>query len=126
MTQPDAREGQAGPPGESDRSIVPLKRGNSRRGKGPDFGRAMEATRAWGLTVRSRNPVDGSEVVERAVLTGEGCAVGTRVYQSVKPVGEPDAVDPHVRFDVAGGGNGAWRDTRAPATERAGNTQGLT
>jgi hypothetical protein len=36
--QPDAREGQAGLPGESDRFVVLSKRGNARGGKGPDFG----------------------------------------------------------------------------------------
>ncbi len=37
MTQPDAREGQAGPSGESERSIVPRKPGNAEGGKGPQF-----------------------------------------------------------------------------------------
>src|SRR5271155_1154362 len=35
--QPEAREGQAGPPGVADRSVVPLKPGNSGGGKGPEF-----------------------------------------------------------------------------------------
>ena len=33
--QPDAREGQAGPPGVAERPVVPLTPGNSGRGKGP-------------------------------------------------------------------------------------------
>ena len=37
MTQPDAREGQAGLPGVSERPIVPRKLGNARGGKGPQF-----------------------------------------------------------------------------------------
>ena len=37
MSQPDAREGQAGPPGESERPIVPSKPGNAGGGKGPWF-----------------------------------------------------------------------------------------
>jgi RNA-directed DNA polymerase len=37
VTQPDAREGQAGPPGESERSIVPRKPVNAGGGKGPWF-----------------------------------------------------------------------------------------
>ena len=37
MTQLDAREGQAGLLGESERSIVPSKPGNAGRGKGPQF-----------------------------------------------------------------------------------------
>jgi hypothetical protein len=35
--QPDAREGQAGRRGESERFAVPLKPGNSGGGKGPQF-----------------------------------------------------------------------------------------
>jgi hypothetical protein len=37
VTQLDAREGQARPPGESERSIVPPKPGNAGGGKGPRF-----------------------------------------------------------------------------------------
>ena len=37
MTQPNAREGQVGPPGEPERSIVPSKPGNAGGGKGPRF-----------------------------------------------------------------------------------------
>jgi RNA-directed DNA polymerase len=37
VTQPDAREGQAGLPGVSERPIVPTKPGNSGGGKGPRF-----------------------------------------------------------------------------------------
>ena len=35
--QPDAREGQAGPPGVADRPVVPTKPGNAGGGKGPEF-----------------------------------------------------------------------------------------
>ena len=35
--QPDAREGQAGRPGESERFIVPMMPGNAGGGKGPQF-----------------------------------------------------------------------------------------
>src|SRR5229473_186496 len=35
--QPDAREGQAGRPGEAERFAVPTKPGNSGGGKGPQF-----------------------------------------------------------------------------------------
>ena len=47
--QRDAREGQARPVGESDRPIVPSKPGNAGGGKGPDFGRAVEATKSLGI-----------------------------------------------------------------------------
>ena len=35
--QPDAREGQAGPRGDAERFVVPLKPDNSGGGKGPQF-----------------------------------------------------------------------------------------
>jgi hypothetical protein len=35
--QPDAREGQAGPDGVAEGFVVPMKPGNSGRGKGPQF-----------------------------------------------------------------------------------------
>src|SRR6266481_85686 len=44
--QPDAREGQAGRPGESERFVVPLKPGNTGGGKGPQF--KTNATRGEG------------------------------------------------------------------------------
>jgi hypothetical protein len=37
VAQPDAREGQAGPFGVADRSVVPWKPGNAGGGKGPEF-----------------------------------------------------------------------------------------
>src|SRR6202162_4052360 len=44
--QPDAREGQAGRPGESERFIVPMKPGNAGGGTGPQF--KTNATRSEG------------------------------------------------------------------------------
>ena len=40
--QPDAREGQAGRCGKSERFVVPLKPGNAGGGKDPDFWNAFE------------------------------------------------------------------------------------
>src|SRR6516165_5620504 len=37
LTPPDAREGQVGSPGESERPVVPWKPGNAGGGKGPRF-----------------------------------------------------------------------------------------
>ena len=48
-SQPDAREGQAGPCGVADRLVVPWKPGNAGGGKGPDFGCAAEATKSPGI-----------------------------------------------------------------------------
>src|SRR2546425_2999388 len=44
--QPDAREGQAGRPGESERFVVPRKPGNAGGGMGPQF--KTNATRGEG------------------------------------------------------------------------------
>ena len=57
--QPDAREGQAGRPGESERFIVPRKPGNSGGGKGPQF-----KTNA----IRSEGPGDWATYQLRMVL----------------------------------------------------------
>ncbi len=56
----------------------------------------------------------------------KGVPWGARVGQSVKPVGEPDAVNPHVRFDEGEvePEQGAARE--APADERAGKQLGPT
>ena len=48
--QPDAREGQAGPPGVADRPVVPMKPGNAGGGKGPEFKTSVrKSTRAGRL-----------------------------------------------------------------------------
>ena len=50
--QPDAREGQAGPPGVADRPAVPGTPGNAGRGKGPEFkGSARRGMRAGRLAM---------------------------------------------------------------------------
>ncbi len=42
----------------------------------------------------------------------------------VKPVGEPDAANPHVRFDERGVETGQGEACEAPATERVGKQLG--
>ena len=49
VTQPDAREGQAGRFEESERSIVPSSLGNARGGKGPWFKVNVQAATAGRL-----------------------------------------------------------------------------
>ena len=72
MSQPDAREGQAGPAEESERSIVPLKPGNAGGGKGPDFEGVLEVTESREIGHVPNNSMQGSEVAEGAVSPGEG------------------------------------------------------
>ena len=93
--QPDAREGQAGPIGVSDRFVVLLKRGNARGGKGPDFGNvpAVRTAGDW------RKP---TTLLNKAGMHPKGQprpAKGNRGPDGGQPVGEPDAGNPHVRFD---------------------------
>ena len=60
-------------------------------------------------------PLSDSAVTDRTLLAGEVCNVfgvttetnRAFVCWSVKPVGEPDAGNPHVRFDEGESGNGA-------------------
>jgi hypothetical protein len=47
-SQPDAREGQAGPPGVADRFVVPRKPGNSGGGKEPEFQIGVRGSREPG------------------------------------------------------------------------------
>jgi hypothetical protein len=80
----------------------------------------MEVTKSRGLTARSMNPTYGSEVAERAVRAVKGASSDVSVCRPVKPVGEPDAVNPRVRFDERGVETEQGKDHEAPATERAG------
>jgi hypothetical protein len=119
--QPDAREGQAGPYGVADRLVVPRKLGNASGGKGPDFGYVLDATQSQESGHVARTSPKDSAVAEGTIRVGEGQVPSWAVDRRVKPVGEPDAANPHVRFDERevetehGGGS------EAPATERAGH-----
>src|SRR3954468_23045502 len=80
--QPEAREGQAGPPGVADGFVVPRKPGNAGGGKGPEFKegvrrgmRARRVARAYllreGFRTPRRRPAPGHEsnVAGRASLS---------------------------------------------------------
>src|SRR5205807_7730560 len=94
--RPPARE-RSGRRGVADRLVVPWKPGNAGGGKGPDLGRVVEVTQSRGVTVRSSTPLAvlggcGSNWYWPAKVSPSGAAVGGLV----KPVGEPDAGNPHV------------------------------
>ena len=75
-----------------------------------------DLSRGWG-----RPPSQaGSEVAEGAVWAVKGASSGVSVCRPVKPVGEPDAGNPHVGFDERGVETEQGKDNEAPATERAG------
>ena len=56
-SQPDSREGQAGPPGVADGLVVPEKPGNSGGGKGPEFKKGVHRGNGRG---EWRKPVTSS------------------------------------------------------------------
>ncbi len=106
-SQPELREEQAGPSGVADRLVVLMKPGNAGGGKEPDF---------WRVTGRDQRPGDWLCLLtpltaerSRKELYSPAKMVmfsesrprrnGAIVCWSVKPVGEPDAGNPHVRFD---------------------------
>jgi hypothetical protein len=85
--QPEAREGQAGPPGVADGFVVPRKPGNAGGGKGPEFKVGVRRDRRARRVAKSLSPprtVQNSQAASRArsrVQRGEACFL----------VREPDA-----------------------------------
>src|SRR5258708_13118822 len=63
--QPDAREGQAGPPRVTERPIVPSKPGNSGGGKGPQFNANARSSRQPGDWHEPNTSTTASEVAAR-------------------------------------------------------------
>ena len=73
--QPDAREGQAGPFGVTDRPAVPLKPGNAGRGKGPEFKTSVRrGTRAGRLAMSLPTPPKVQKLQDGAACQSEGIA----------------------------------------------------
>ncbi len=71
--QPDAREGQAGRLGVAERSVVPMKPGNSGGGKGPWF--KTDARRRKGREIgQPINSKECSETTEGVTRESEGSA----------------------------------------------------
>jgi hypothetical protein len=114
--QPEAREGQAGPPGVADGFVVPRKPSNAGGGKGPEFKVGVRRDMRARRVAKSLSPprtVQNSQAASRArsrVQRGEACFL----------VREPDALVGPVRFDERGEETGHGRDGGTPADERAG------
>src|SRR5271166_2251520 len=110
---------------ESDGVVVPLKPGNSGGGKDPAF---------WGICRRGRGLVTWGKPIKHRLKPGtiradfvvmprrcggmEDAHAAARRALAVKPVGKPDAGNPHVRFDERGGETGRANDT-APFLDSA-------
>src|SRR5262245_25196932 len=74
VTQPDAREGQAGPYGVSERSIVPLRPANAGGGKGPQFKANVRSSREPGDWRESNTSTKGSEAAGDVACQSEESA----------------------------------------------------
>jgi hypothetical protein len=78
--QPDAREGQAGPPGVADRPVVPPTPGNAGQGKGPEFNTdARRGTRAERLAMSLPPPPKIQKLQEALHAKAKG-SPGYRFY----------------------------------------------
>ncbi len=100
----------------ADKLVLLTKPGNAGGVKEPDFWRVTGRDQESGDWLCLSTPLNDSAVTEGTLLIREdmdALGVTTEAKQSVvcwpvKPVGEPDAGNPHVRFDERECGNGAW------------------
>ena len=106
-SQPELREEQAGPSGVADRFVLLMRPGNAGGGKEPDFwhvpGRDQESGDWLCLSTplvirRSRKELC---LPAKIAMFSESRPRRNRAFVCwpVKPVGEPDAGNLHVRFD---------------------------
>src|ERR1700687_3143895 len=94
-------------------------------GRGLTSGMLWKGPRIRRVAMLPRTSIHDSAVPEGtrgSAKDGQACRV---VGRPPNPVGAPDAANPHVRFDEGEVETEGWEDTRAPATERAGHTQGF-
>src|SRR6202158_5867027 len=94
-------------------------------GRGLTSGMLWKGPRIRRVAMLPRTSIHDSAVPEGtrgSAKDGQACRF---VGRPPNPVGEPDAANPHVRFDEGEVETEGWEDTRAPATERAGHTQGF-
>jgi hypothetical protein len=103
---------------ESDRVIVPSKPGNAGRGKDPDFWYVCRRRRGlvtWRKPIKHRLKPDAiranSVATPRRRRGMEHAHATARRMPAMKPVGKPDAGNPHVRFDERGGETGRANGT---------------
>jgi RNA-directed DNA polymerase len=110
--QPDAREGQAGPPGVADRPAVPSKPGNAGGGKGPEFKVNVRRGMRAGRLAMSLLPPPKVQKLQEAVHAKAKRSPDYRFYALYDKVYRRDVLGwAYVRCRVNGGAPGVDRQT---------------
>ena len=107
--QPDAREGQAGPGGESERPIVPRKPGNAGGGKGPQFKRVSKEATAGRLVMSLQTSDETVEKLQTALHTKAKADPKYRFYALYDKMYRKDVLGYAYECCRANGGSGSGR-----------------